>query len=130
VGAAVYSGGFANIAPYTVEAFPVRLGARAYGLAQACNGLGKVIGPLFLALIAGTSDVISPKATADAVPTAFIFLAACSAVAGIACTLFRVETHGRPLSVFAGPEPESTPAVPAFASHGAVQSAPTSLPPT
>jgi uncharacterized protein len=104
VGAAVYSGGFANIAPYTVEAFPVKLGARAYGLGQAFNGLGKIIGPLFLAFIAGTGDVISPEGTIGAVPTAFIFLAVCSAIAGVACTLFRVETHGRPLSLFAGPE--------------------------
>jgi putative MFS transporter len=121
VGAAVYSGGFANIAPYTVEAFPVRLGARAYGLAQSVNGLGKIIGPLFLALIAGTGDVISPKATADAVPTAFTFLAICSAVAGLACTLFRVETHGRPLSLFAEPDKGAPLSMPDFDSHGASQ---------
>ena len=129
-GAAVYSGGFANIAPYTVEAFPVRLGARAAGLAQSVNGLGKIVGPLFLALIAGTGDVISPKATADAAPTAFIFLAICSAVAGLACTLFRVETHGRPLSLLAEPKQGPVPAVPDFDSQGAAQPAAASLPPT
>lgn len=115
LGAAVYSGGFANITPYTVEVFPVRLSARGYGLGQACNGLGKIIGPLFLAVIAGTSDVISPKATAAAVPPAFVFLALCSAIAGVAFTLFRVETHGKPLGLFAGPEGRSAPAVPAAA---------------
>jgi putative MFS transporter len=107
VGAFVYSGGFANITPYTVEAYPVQLSARAYGVGQACNGLGKIVGPLFLALIAGTNDLISPKATAAAVPAAFIFLAACAAIVGIACTLFRVETHGKALSVFAEPEDEA-----------------------
>lgn len=124
-GAVVYSGGFANITPYTVEAFPVRLGARALGLGQAVNGLGKIAGPLLLAFIAGTSDVVSPKATADAVPAAFIFLAVCSTMAGVACTLFRVETHGRPLSLFAGPQEEPPPVTDAFVGHGS----PTPSPP-
>jgi MFS transporter, putative metabolite:H+ symporter len=124
VGAAIYSGGFANIAPYTVEAFPVKLGARAYGLGQAFNGLGKIIGPLFLAFIAGTADVISPEATVGAVPTSFIFLAVCSAIAGVACTLFRVETHGRPLSLFAGSEKASPPTTSASPCDGGVQLTP------
>ena len=107
LGAAIYGGGFANITPYTLEAFPVQLAARAYGLAQACGGLGKILGPLALALLAGTSNVITPAATAEAVPPAFIFLAVCSAIAGIACTLFRVETHGRPLTLMAESETAS-----------------------
>ena len=75
-GAAFYSGLFANISPYTIEAFPVSLGARAAGLAQASNGIGKILGPLCLALIAGSSDVVSPKATADSIAPAFLFIAA------------------------------------------------------
>ena len=39
-------GGFANLAPYTVERYGVSLGARASGLGQAANGFGKIIGPL------------------------------------------------------------------------------------
>ena len=97
VGAMVYSGGFANMTPYTVEAYPVRLGARALGLGQAANGVGKIMGPLCLALIAGTGDIVSPKATEAAVVPAFLFLAACALVSAVAFTLFRVETHGRPL---------------------------------
>jgi putative MFS transporter len=34
-GAAFYSGAFSNMTPYVVEVFPVSLGARAFGLAQA-----------------------------------------------------------------------------------------------
>ena len=41
-------GGFANLAPYTVERYGVSLGARASGLGQAANGFGKIIGPLSL----------------------------------------------------------------------------------
>jgi putative MFS transporter len=93
------TGGYANMTPYTLEAYPVRLSGRALGLGQAMNGIGKILGPLCLALIAGSNDLVSAKATAAAVRPAFLFLALCSVIAGIAYTLFRVETHGRPLSL-------------------------------
>jgi MFS transporter, putative metabolite:H+ symporter len=112
LGAAIYSGGFANITPYTLEAFPVQLAARAFGLAQACNGVGRIVGPLFLALIAGSNNVISPKATVEALPTAFIFLAVCSGIAGFACSWFRLETHGKPLSLVAETEEKPAASVP------------------
>src|SRR6202022_2508134 len=83
-GAAVFHGSFSNMTPYVVEVFPVSLGARAFGLAQAANGIGKILGPVCLALIAGSNDVVSPKATADAIAPAFLFLAACELAALIA----------------------------------------------
>jgi MFS transporter, putative metabolite:H+ symporter len=94
-----FDGGFSNIAPYSAELFPVRLSARGVGLAQAANGVGKIAGPLCLALIAGTSNLITPKATIEAVTPAFLFLAACGLAIGLAFTLFGVETHGRPLAL-------------------------------
>jgi putative MFS transporter len=93
------TGGYANMLPYTLEAYPVRLSARGLGLGQAMNGIGKVLGPLCLALIAGSSNMVSSKATEAAVRPAFFFLAACSFTACITYTLFRVETHGRPLNL-------------------------------
>ena len=98
-GAAFYSGMFSNMAPYVVEVFPVSLGGRAFGLAQASNGIGKILGPVCLALIAGSSDVVSPKATADAVAPAFLFLAACELAALIAILAFRREPHGKPMEI-------------------------------
>src|SRR5579883_1646507 len=108
-----FDGGFSNIAPYSAEIFPVRLSARGVGLAQAANGLGKIAGPLCLALIAGTSNLITPKATMDAVTPAFLFLAACGLAIGLAFTLLGVETHGRPLALEAaeGAETAGTVAV-------------------
>jgi MFS transporter, putative metabolite:H+ symporter len=94
-----FDGGFSNIAPYSAEIFPVRLSARGVGLAQAANGVGKIAGPLCLALIAGTSNLITPKATIDAVTPAFLFLAACGLAIGLAFTFLGVETHGRPLAL-------------------------------
>jgi putative MFS transporter len=56
-------GSFSNLAPYTVESYGVRLGARSSGLGQTANGVGKILGPLSIAVIAGTSNIISPQAT-------------------------------------------------------------------
>jgi putative MFS transporter len=96
-----FDGGFSNIAPYSAEIFPVRLSARGVGLAQAANGIGKIAGPLCLALIAGTSNLISPKATVEAVMPAFLFLALCGLAIGLAFSLIGVETHGKPLALAA-----------------------------
>ena len=98
-GAAFYSGMFSNISPYVVEVFPVSLGGRAFGLAQASNGIGKIMGPVCLALIAGSNDLVSPKATTDAVAPAFLFLAACELAALIAIVAFRREPHGKPMDI-------------------------------
>ena len=99
VGAAFYSGAFSNMSPFVVEVFPVSLGGRAVGLAQAANGVGKILGPVCLALIAGSSDVVSPKATADAVGPAFMFLAICELAALIAIVAYRKEPHGKPIEI-------------------------------
>src|SRR6201995_3651274 len=98
-GAAFYSGMFSNISPYVVEVFPVSLGGRAFGLAQASNGIGKILGPVCLALIAGSNDVVSPKATADAIAPAFLFLAACEIAALIAIIVYGKEPHGKPMEL-------------------------------
>jgi putative MFS transporter len=98
-GATFYSGMFSNISPYVVEVFPVSLGGRAFGLAQASNGVGKILGPVCLALLAGSNDVVSPKATADAIAPAFLFLAACELAALIAIVSFRHEPHGKPMDI-------------------------------
>jgi putative MFS transporter len=88
-------GGFSNLAPYTVESYGVNLGARSSGLGQTANGFGKIIGPLSLALIAGTSHLVSPDQTAAEVFPAFLFLAACMALVGLSFLFLGVETHGK-----------------------------------
>jgi putative MFS transporter len=108
-----FDGEAANISPWAVEAYGVRLGARAAGLSQAANGCGKVFGPLCLALIAGTDNLVTPKATAEAVTPAFLFLAACMVLVGLACTFLGPETSGKPMSLEAdggaAREPVATP---------------------
>jgi putative MFS transporter len=92
-------GGFANLAPYTIERFGVSLGARASGLGQAANGVGKIIGPLSLAVIAGTSNLVTPQQTALAVFPTFLFLALCMVPVGLSFLLLAVETNGKSIAL-------------------------------
>lgn len=99
VAAFFVEGGFSNLAPYTVEQYGVRLGARSSGLGQAANGVGKIVGPLALALLAGSSNIIAPKATAEAVFPAFAFIGGLMLLVGLAYLFLGVETHGRPIAL-------------------------------
>ena len=90
-------GNFANVAPYSVEAYGVKLGSRASGLGQAVNSIGRIIGPLCLALIAGTSNLLAPAATEAAVLPTFLFLAGCLFAVGLVFMLLAPETRGVPI---------------------------------
>ncbi|HEU0215247.1 MAG TPA: MFS transporter [Stellaceae bacterium] len=102
-------GGFSNLAPYTVESYGVSMGARASGLGQTANGFGKIIGPLSLALIAGSSHLVSPQQTEAAVFPAMLFLAFSMLLVGLSFLLLGVETHGKPIAL-GSDEPTSAPA--------------------
>ncbi len=96
-GALFFDGGYSNLSPYTAEIFPVGLAAR--GLGQAANGVGKIVGPLSLALIAGAGNLVAPQATANAVLPAFLFLSGCGLAVALAFTFVPIETHGKPLTI-------------------------------
>jgi MFS transporter, putative metabolite:H+ symporter len=99
IGALFFDGGHSSCSPYAAEIFPVRKAAGGVGLYQAANSVGKILGPLSLAIIAGTNNLVAPKATADAVFPAFLFLAFCGLCMGVAFTLYRHETRGRSLAM-------------------------------
>jgi len=84
-------GGFAIVGPYASEVWPRHLRATGMGSAYGFGGFGKIIGPIVLALFAGSSNVVSPKATIDAIVPAFIFLGAWAVITGITF-LFGLET--------------------------------------
>jgi putative MFS transporter len=50
-------------------------------------------------VLAGSSNIIAPKATADAVLPAFVFLGGTMLVVALAYLFLGVETHGRTLSL-------------------------------
>ena len=98
-------GGFANLAPMPPELYPANLRSHAMGLAEGINGIGKIVGPLSLGLIAGTTNLVTPQATVDALPSAFMYLAGCALLVGLAFAVFPVETRGKVLD----PEPIDMP---------------------
>ena len=61
------------------------------------GNLGKIIGPLGLALIVGSSNYVSPKVTLDAIFPALLFLAFWYGQAGLVFALLGFETKGRSL---------------------------------
>jgi putative MFS transporter len=97
VAAFFVDGGFANLAPYTPEVYPTRLRTHGMGLAWTVSGLGRIVGPLVIAIIAGSNDPVDPKATLDAIRPSFLFLAGASMLVGLGFLLVKLEPHGRDL---------------------------------
>jgi putative MFS transporter len=93
-----YDGGFAVIGPYMAEVWPTRLRTTGMGSAYGFGGLGKIIGPLGLALMIGASDVIKPQATMDAIVPGFLYFAAWMVLCGCAFLFFGFETGNRSLT--------------------------------
>jgi putative MFS transporter len=91
-------GGFAIVGPYAAEVWPSRLRATGMGSAYGFGGIGKIIGPLGLALIVGSSNIVTPKASAAKIVPAFIYLGAWYAVAGIVYSCFGIETSHRSIA--------------------------------
>jgi putative MFS transporter len=89
------SANYSVVGPYMAEVWPTRLRASGMGLGYGIGNLGKIIGPLGLALIAGSSDYISPKATLDAIGPAFLYFALWWVLGIIAFWFIGFETKGR-----------------------------------
>ena len=97
-GAAFFvDGGFANLAPYTSEVYPTSMRTQGMGLAWTASGVGRIAGPLGVALIAGTSDLVDPNATLAALKPGFLYLAGFSLLIGLGFLLVRLEPHGSDL---------------------------------
>jgi putative MFS transporter len=88
-------GSYAIIGPYLAEVWPLRLRASGMGLGYGVGNLGKILGPLGLAIIIGSSNYVSPKASLEAIFPALLYLAFWYALAGAAFWLIGIETKGR-----------------------------------
>lgn len=93
-GSLFYDGGASNTSPYGTELFPVRLAGLGGGIVQMVSGFGKLLGPIILALIAGSGNLLSPEATEAAITPGFLTLAAFAVVGFCATLMLRYETHG------------------------------------
>lgn len=90
-------GGFAVVGPYSGEVWPSRLRTTGMGFAYGIGGVGKIIGPVGLALILGTSNVVSPKATVTGLVPAFVYFAVWYLLCGLVFALWGLETKGKKL---------------------------------
>src|SRR5215467_3187432 len=86
---------YAIIGPYLAEVWPNRLRASGMGFSYGIGNLGKIIGPLGLALVVGSSNYVSPKVTLDALFPALLFLALWYGQAGLVFAFLGIETRGR-----------------------------------
>ena len=77
--------------------FPTSLRTHGMGLAWAVSGVGRIIGPLVIALLAGTRRPRRPEATLDALAPSFLFLAVAALLVGVAFAVVKLEPHGRDL---------------------------------
>jgi putative MFS transporter len=89
------SGGWSVIGPYAAEVWPAKLRATGMGSAYGFGGIGKVIGPLGLALIIGSSNLLDFKVALDAITPSFFYLAGWFALSGVVYLAFGFETKGR-----------------------------------
>jgi putative MFS transporter len=94
LGSIFYDGGASNTSPYGTELFPVRLAGLGGGIVQMVSGFGKLLGPIILALIAGSGNLLSPQATEAAVTPGFLTLAAFAVIGFLATLMLRYETNG------------------------------------
>ena len=86
---------FAVLALYTSELWPSRLRGRGSGVSYGVGSIGKIMGPLGLAVVVGSSNMIKPAATVDSLPTAFSYLAAMFLIAGFFYLFVARETKGK-----------------------------------
>ena len=99
IGDFFYDGGFAAIGPYLAEVWPTHLRTTGMGSAYGFGGIGKIVGPLGLALIVGSSNVVKPDVTVASIPASFLFLAAWLVLCGLAFLLLGFETRQRSITV-------------------------------
>ena len=89
------SGVYTIVGPYMGELWPARLRGSGMGLVYGVGNLGKFIGPAGLALIAGSDNFVSPKATLDALIPGFNYFASWYVLGALAFWLIAIETRGR-----------------------------------
>ncbi|HJU20725.1 MAG TPA: MFS transporter [Stellaceae bacterium] len=89
------SGNYSIVGPYMGEIWPARLRGSGMGLVYGVGNLGKFIGPLGLALIAGSDNYVKPAVTLSALVPGFLYFAGWYLLGVFAFWLIGFETSGR-----------------------------------
>jgi MFS transporter, putative metabolite:H+ symporter len=96
------SGNYAIVGPYMAEVWPSKLRASGMGLGYGFGNLGKFIGPAGLAVIAGSTNFVTPKATLAALVPAMNYFAFWYLVGAAAIWFIGFETKGRTIGEIDG----------------------------
>jgi MFS transporter, putative metabolite:H+ symporter len=88
-------GGFAIVGPYAAEVWPSHLRTSGMGSAYGFGGIGKIIGPVGLALIVGSGNYLKPDVPLPEIPLAFIYLGCWFLMAGAVYYFLGIETRGK-----------------------------------
>jgi len=88
-------GCFAIAGPYSAEVWPSGLRTTGMGAAYGFGGIGKIIGPLGLAVVVGTSLTLTPKPGEIPINAAFTYFAVWYFLAAATYWLCKVETKGQ-----------------------------------
>ncbi len=91
------SGNYSIVGPYMGELWPSRRRGSGMGLVYGVGNLGKFIGPAGLAVIAGSSNFVAPKATLDALIPAFNYFGFWYLLGALAFWFIGFETRDRSL---------------------------------
>src|ERR1700759_3012344 len=88
-------GGFAIVGPYAAEVWPSHLRTSGMGSAYGFGGIGKIIGPVGLALIVGSGNYLKPDVPLPQIPLAFVYLGCWLLMAGAGHYFLGIETKGK-----------------------------------
>ena len=88
-------GGFAIVGPYAAEVWPSHLRTSGMGSAYGFGGIGKIIGPVGLALIVGSGNYLKPDVPLPQIPVAFVYLGCWFLMAGAVYYFLGIETRGK-----------------------------------
>jgi MFS transporter, putative metabolite:H+ symporter len=88
-------GGFAIVGPYAAEIWPSHLRTSGMGSAYGFGGIGKILGPVGLALIVGSNNYLKPDVPLPEIPLAFLYLGCWFLMAGVVYYVLGIETRGK-----------------------------------
>ena len=88
-------GGFAIVGPYAAEVWPSHLRTSGMGSAYGFGGIGKILGPVGLALIVGSNNYLKPDVPLTQIPAAFLYLGCWFLMAGAVYYFLGFETKGK-----------------------------------
>jgi putative MFS transporter len=91
-------GEFGNVIPFMSEVWPNELRSQGTAIGATMAGVGKIIGPICVALIVGAHNLVTPTATVAGLRGAFLFFGACMAITAFVFATIAPEPHGKTLS--------------------------------